>query len=353
MTDLWPSDLPQYALARTYSEQPEINVARFDPSVGMPVLRPRSRIDTDVMTFATRMSDVQIESFNSFYKDTLIDGIRPFLFTDPRTTATTIYAFTDAPDCKAIGPRHYDVTMKLRRLYINPPFDPFDLFVGDTGGLWWPSNPADGSLWQDSARTTLCTAAGDPVGAMGDQSGNGNHVLQATAGKRPILRNSGALWWLEFDGVDDYLTISYTSVNPTTRISAFQEVSWVANAAIFSAGVAAGGVLRQRISSPTMKMFDGSDGPGSTDLAIGFDGVATEIFNGASSKLAINNGSYATGDAGNIASSPGGFTVGARQDSTSASAILFYGVVQISRVLTDVEIASCRTFFGNKAGLTL
>ncbi len=67
---------------------------------------------------------------------------------------------------------------------------------------------ADGTLWQDSARTTPATADSDPVGAWDDASGNGRHFTQATSGKRPLLRtsilNSKAI--VRFDKTDDYLT---------------------------------------------------------------------------------------------------------------------------------------------------
>jgi hypothetical protein len=49
----------------------------------------------------------------------------------------------------------------------------------------------DGTLWQDSARTTPVTANNDPVGAWDDASGNGYHVLQATAGNRPVYKATG------------------------------------------------------------------------------------------------------------------------------------------------------------------
>lgn len=66
---------------------------------------------------------------------------------------------------------------------------------------------ADGTLWQDSARTTPAAADGDPVGAWDDASGNGRHVVQATAGSRPTLKlaiqNGRPV--LRFDGVDDWL----------------------------------------------------------------------------------------------------------------------------------------------------
>lgn len=55
------------------------------------------------------------------------------------------------------------------------------------------------SLYQDSARTLLVNAAGDPIGSPSDLSGNGNHPFQTTATKRP-------LWQLDRaapDGADD------------------------------------------------------------------------------------------------------------------------------------------------------
>lgn len=49
---------------------------------------------------------------------------------------------------------------------------------------------ADGTLYQDSGRTTPVTANNDPVGAADDASGNANHLLQATAGKRPLYKTN-------------------------------------------------------------------------------------------------------------------------------------------------------------------
>jgi hypothetical protein len=51
---------------------------------------------------------------------------------------------------------------------------------------WYdPSDMA--TMWQDSARTTPVTAAGQSVCALDDKSGAGNHVTQATTGNCPVL----------------------------------------------------------------------------------------------------------------------------------------------------------------------
>ncbi len=47
---------------------------------------------------------------------------------------------------------------------------------------------ADGTLWQDDARTSAVTADGQTVGAADDITANANHLLQATAGKRPAYK---------------------------------------------------------------------------------------------------------------------------------------------------------------------
>ncbi len=60
------------------------------------------------------------------------------------------------------------------------------LFSASEPGAWY--DPSDMStLFQDSAGTTPVTAVEQPVGLMLDKSGRGNHALQATTTKRPVL----------------------------------------------------------------------------------------------------------------------------------------------------------------------
>jgi hypothetical protein len=81
------------------------------------------------------------------------------------------------------------------------PFAPTDI----TGLQFWTK--ADGTLWQESTRSTPATADDDPVGSADDLSGNGKHAIQATAGARATLKtniqNSKPI--LRFDGTADNL----------------------------------------------------------------------------------------------------------------------------------------------------
>lgn len=81
-------------------------------------------------------------------------------------------------------------------------FNPLSLSPLSFHDAKWP-----GSLFQDSALTTPATANNDPVGGWIDISGNARHLLQATSGKRALLKTSfeGSDPYVKADGVDDYL----------------------------------------------------------------------------------------------------------------------------------------------------
>jgi len=84
-------------------------------------------------------------------------------------------------------------------------FTPADLFTGSEAGAWY--GPSDlSTLFQDSAGTTPVTTAGQPVGLMLDNSGNGNHATQATAARRLTYQTGPAR--ATIDKVDDRLSVT-------------------------------------------------------------------------------------------------------------------------------------------------
>lgn len=95
---------------------------------------------------------------------------------------------------------------------------------------WWK---ADGVLYQDSARTTLATADGDPVGSFSDASGSSRHMAQATTTKRPLLRlganGINSLPVLQLDGVDDWMRVTWASIAQPATIYAVLKLVVAAN----------------------------------------------------------------------------------------------------------------------------
>lgn len=90
-----------------------------------------------------------------------------------------------------------------------PPPPPGDTILSllfpssEEGGLFSIADAVSaGGLWQNTGKTTAA-GVGDPVRVIEDQSGNANDLVYDSDAARPILRQSGALYYLEHDGVDD------------------------------------------------------------------------------------------------------------------------------------------------------
>lgn len=214
-------------------------------------------------------------------------------------------------------------------------------------------DPSDlSTMFQTGTRASpgaAVTADGDPVGLILDKSGNNNDLVQGTAGQRPLYKTSGGLSWLLFDGVDDRLNAAFVVAQPWDRVSAIQQVTWTSGEHIFGGSSSNNGVLFQFSATPNLCMFSGSAGPQSTGLAVATNGVVTERHNGASSKLAIDNGAYATGDTG--AGVPGGVTIADQNSSGANSNIRLYGMLM--GAFSDAGIAQLRTYLGAKQGRVL
>jgi hypothetical protein len=101
-----------------------------------------------------------------------------------------------------------------------------ELFSQGEIGAWY--DPSDlSTVWADTAGTTPASVDG-AVARIDDKSGNNNHATQATLASRPILRQSGGLTYLEFDGIDDGMSTAFIDFTSTGEISVFSGVKRVA-----------------------------------------------------------------------------------------------------------------------------
>lgn len=100
-----------------------------------------------------------------------------------------------------------------------PAFTPADLFLASEGGFWGQARTSD--LWQDTARTTAVTAAGQPVASWRLYTASGvRYAEQATAGRRPTYQvDANGRGYLSFDGADDCLVVSALNMTASDELS--------------------------------------------------------------------------------------------------------------------------------------
>lgn len=226
-----------------------------------------------------------------------------------------------------------------------------ELFGAGEAGAWW--DPSDlSTMFQDSAGLVPVTADGDPVGCIKDLSGNRNHMVQSTAGSRPIYRTAAGLHWVESSGVGQWLRATFAISQPWERISGIRQIAWLVNDNVFGGVIANTGMLQQISASPTMRLFGTSGACNNAGAAVGTNVVATEKHDGASSRLAFNNGAYVNGNLG-AATLPGGVTLFASFNAAIVCNAAFYGGIMRGGLMADAKVAELRTYFGARAGLVL
>jgi hypothetical protein len=232
---------------------------------------------------------------------------------------------------------------KKKRGTTPPAFSPASL----TGLVAWYR--ADGTKWQNSARSTPAVADGDPVGAWDDLSGLGNNALQATAGSRPLLKlaiqNGRPV--IRYDGINDFLAaVSNAGLSPTTiTIAAVMKPTSFANTPLFVAKTSA-----YNMYSSTLGAFS-ADLPNVLAAAGGTLVTGTwyvlEFVTDASNmwlyKNAVQAATRAT-PAGNLASNANALGIGARGDGVSPTAGDYAEVVIYNRALNGTERGQLETY---------
>ena len=254
-------------------------------------------------------------------------------------------------------------------LRVSSVFTPASLFLNSEVGAWY--DPSDlSTVWQDSARTTP-GAVDSPVGAIDDKSGNGNHLTQATADNRPILRQSGSLFYIERDGSNDELFTGadFTLQAGWTLAAAASYVSGADTATRAIVSLAASSTnylvlgLRQSIQEGRTALRGASGSP-AVALTTGQAGtnsylntnpsVIVSQFQALSHDIRVNgvtgDAETTTWDEQTVASARFGF-----RDSGGGSPIAsnLYAAVALQRIPTTDELTSLEAWLASKSGVTL
>ncbi len=252
-------------------------------------------------------------------------------------------------------------------------FSPVSMFSAGEQGAWY--DPGDiSTLFQDAEGVIPVTASGQVVGRMLDKSGRGNHATQSTAGSKPILRNAGGLWYLEFDGVDDFLVTGAINLSGVDKVSVFAGVRKLSDSAIgtvvglSSTPSAAGAFELSAPGAPATYRFAGRSSAGEAGLATAqtsasyvapqtsvISGVADFALSAGEFKIRANGvlagASASLANTGAFSVSP--LYIGRRGGSSLPFSGNIYGLVVRGSLTDDPGIAAIEKYLAARSGVAL
>lgn len=203
-------------------------------------------------------------------------------------------------------------------------------------------------MFQDSARTTPAVVDG-PVGYLADKSGNGNHATQATSSKRPTLRQVGSFFYLEFDGVDDGLTIGDGTALSSNVSTIAQAVRKIAGNVLIPSIVLVKQVVYLSLDTANWLVYNNAV-VRSTYNVLTASTIVARIRAANDVDLFTNNNAlehFTNGTSFNTRTSAIGF------EGTSFGSFHFYGGIVVLSALEDQAIAKMKTWLAPKYGGTL
>jgi len=255
----------------------------------------------------------------------------------------------------------------VNKLGVNNTADPIaKLFAFGSEGAWY--DPSDLSTLFQEDGTTPAVVNG-VVGKVLDKSGNGNHLVQTVQTKCPILRQSGGLYYLDFDGTDDGLetstSIDFTSTTDMSVFTGAQKTITGTNQNVLELSGSVGsndGAFRvfctsddewRAIQKGTVANVLTSVSVGNPNKSIltstASIAAPSHAFRRNGSEVASNTASLGTGTFGNHK-----LNVGARADGSTANldGNVFSAIV-IDRICTDSEIAAVESYMARKTGVSI
>lgn len=184
-----------------------------------------------------------------------------------------------------------------------------------TSYITYPAALDDGHhWWYDATDLTQITKDGSNLVSAWHSKGVADRtLLQATGTNQPLWVSPGTI---RFDGIDNFLkTAAFTWGQPAFVYIIIKQISWANGDRIFVGNVAASLGLAQFTATPIIKQLtaSGATGADSNELSIGAWGIVRLLYNGANSKIQVNDGAVDTGNS--YLSVFGGYTVGRRGDA--------------------------------------
>lgn len=114
----WPAGVPSEPEQAGYDEKLSINASAFEPEVGPPTTWRRSTLDGAAIKANIIMSTAERDLFKTWFRSTLKDGTRPFLWLNPAYSGEARHIFDpgNPPTFQAIGAALWRVGLQIIRL---------------------------------------------------------------------------------------------------------------------------------------------------------------------------------------------------------------------------------------------
>lgn len=219
-----------------------------------------------------------------------------------------------------------------------------------------------GTLFQDTTALTPVTTDGQVVARVNDKSGNGLHLLQATASQRPIYRTAGGLHWLEFDGTNDLFDIG--TLSNFITLTAFEycigarfitvstNAANMNNDAVFSDSLANVGFAYGRTSNAIgLATNDGSADLAESTLTVGSDFVSQGRRESGINYHSVNGGTESSVVAGNPLGLTGTGQIGRGYDFSFCANFRWYGKFGAKSVFPVADRVAALTWMKAKSGV--
>jgi len=247
-------------------------------------------------------------------------------------------------------------------------FSPSSLFVGGFKGAWYDMSDITTMFKVDG---TTPAVVGQAVGKILDRSGNGQHLIQTTESKCPLLAvDDAGRMCLDFDGDDGLRTagnlpFATNSVNTMSVFVGAKKEATGLNQTIVelsnSVGGTSGGVrifctsgeVWRAIQKGSSANTISTDAVGNPNKSI-FTSVASisapsHTFRRNGAVVTASTGSLGTGTYGDHPLSIGGRAAGASANLDGK----IYSLVIVGKLASADEIASAEKYVAGKTGVTI
>lgn len=198
-------------------------------------------------------------------------------------------------------------------------------------------------------RADLGVTIATGVSQWADQSGNGNHLVQAVGGSQPTVSANALNGQPMITFVNKFMVSTFTMNQPETIFAVIRQTAWSLNNFIYDGTTDL--TVRLVQSAVTPELVGSADlllAP-DANLGIGTAGLSTFIVNGASSVYQVNSLTEVAGDAG--ADVAGGITLGARATGLNNASFQIAELIIMAAVATATERASVRAYSQARYGV--